>query len=67
MGEGVNQAQLRRRLGLSSGGVSKRVTMAIEDGLVKNTGGSTGCNGHALRITARGRAIIAAFVATFGP
>ena len=54
MGEGVNQAQLRRHLDISSGGVSKRVSIAIKEGLVENGGGITGCKGHALRITARG-------------
>jgi len=60
MGEGVSQAQLRRHLDISSGGVSKRVSIAIKEGLVENGGGITGCKGHALRITARGRAIIGA-------
>ena len=60
MGEGVNQAQLRRHLDISSGGVSKRVSIAIKEGLIENGGSATGCRGQALRITARGRAIIGA-------
>jgi hypothetical protein len=34
------------------------VSIAIKEGLVENGGGINGCKGHALRITARGRAII---------
>jgi len=60
MGEGVNQAQLRRHLDISSGGVSKRVSIATKAGLVENGGSDTGRRGQALRITNRGRTIIGA-------
>jgi DNA-directed RNA polymerase specialized sigma24 family protein len=60
LGEGVTQAQLRRHLGINSGDVSKRVNKAIDQGLVENTGCTKGRKGHALRITAWGRTIIAA-------
>jgi DNA-directed RNA polymerase specialized sigma24 family protein len=59
MGGGVNQVQLRKRLGYSSGGISKRVYMAIDEGLVRNTN-EEGRRSSALNLTAAGRAFIGA-------
>jgi DNA-directed RNA polymerase specialized sigma24 family protein len=60
LGEGVTQAQLRRHLGINSGDVSKKMNKAIDQGLVENLGHAKGRKGHALRVTAWGRAIIGA-------
>ena len=56
-GEGVSQAQLARYLGIGARTVSKKVARAMAAGLVENVG----CAGHrvqAIRLTAKGRALI---------
>jgi len=59
-GEGANQAQLARQWGISDRGAGMRAAKAIEAGMVENVGYAKGRRGKALRLTAKGRAIIGA-------
>jgi hypothetical protein len=59
-GEGVNQVQLARQWGISDRGAGMRVAKAIKAGMVENAGYAKGRRGKALRLTAKGRAIIGA-------
>ena len=57
-GEGVSQAGLGLHLGISARCAGKKVAKDIQAGLAENVGCATGSRGQAIRLTARGRAII---------
>jgi len=54
----VSQVELARYLGIGARTVSKKVARAMAAGLVENVGCTTGHRGQAIRLTAKGRALI---------
>jgi DNA-directed RNA polymerase specialized sigma24 family protein/DNA-binding CsgD family transcriptional regulator len=61
-GDGISRAELGRFLGVTARVAQKKVARAMAAGLVENVGSATHHQGQAIRLTARGRALIDAAV-----